>query len=166
MPKYIRNCIVCYSFSKSLSLPGERIGYMAISPDMEDYDQVENGVIVSNRALGYVNAPSLFQLVAKDCLEEKVDIEIYNRNRMLLYNSLRAMGFSCVKPEGAFYLLLKSPEEDEEAFVMEGKKHNLIMVSTRSFGCPGYVRLAYCIPYETIEKSLDAFQKLAEHYRI
>ncbi len=166
MPKYIRNCIVCYSFSKSLSLPGERIGYMAISPDMEDYDQVENGVIVSNRALGYVNAPSLFQLVAKDCLEEKVDIEIYNRNRMLLYNSLRAMGFSCVKPEGAFYLLLKSPEEDEEAFVMEGKKHNLIMVSTRSFGCPGYVRLAYCIPYETIEKSLDAFQKLTEHYRI
>lgn len=164
MPKFVKNCIVCYSFSKSLSLPGERIGYIAISPDMENYKEVENALIVSNRALGYINAPSLFQLVIKTCLEEKVNVEIYDRNRKLLYEELQKMGFSCVKPQGAFYMLLKSPEKDEAAFVQEGKKHNIIMVPAMTFGCPGYVRLAYCIPYETVKKSIEAFRKLAEHY--
>jgi len=164
MPKYIKNCIVCYSFSKSLSLPGERIGYMAISPDIESCQEIEDALIVSNRALGYINAPSLFQLVVKDCLEEKVNVDIYDKNRRLLYESLTAMGFTCVKPQGAFYMLVKSPVANEQDFVNEGKKHHIIMVSTSSFGCPGYVRLAYCIPYETIERSLPAFQKLAETY--
>lgn len=164
MPNYIKNCIVCYSFSKSLSLPGERIGYMAVSPDMEDYQQVEDALIVSNRALGFINAPSLFQLVVKECLEEKVNVEVYDRSRRLLYEGLKALGFTCIKPQGAFYMLVKSPVADEQEFVEEGKKHNILMVSTKTFGCPGYVRLAYCIPYETIEKSMKAFAELAKHY--
>lgn len=164
VPKYIKNCIVCYSFSKSLSLPGERIGYIAVSPDIESYQDIEDALIVSNRALGYINAPSLFQLVVKDCLEEKVNVNIYDKNRKLLYESLTALGFTCVKPQGAFYMLVKSPVADEWDFVAEGKKHHIIMVSTSSFGCPGYVRLAYCIPYDTIERSLPAFRKLAETY--
>lgn len=164
MPKYIKNCIVGYSFSKSLSLPGERIGYLAISPEIESYQELEDALIVSNRALGFINAPSLFQLVVKDCLEEKVNIDIYDKNRKLLYESLTTLGFTCVKPQGAFYMLVKSPVANEQEFVDEGKKHHILMVSTSSFGCPGYVRLAYCVPYETIERSLPAFQKLAETY--
>lgn len=164
MPKYMKNCIVCYSFSKSLSLPGERIGYIAIPPDMEDYKSIENALIVSNRALGYINAPSMFQLVIKACLEEPANVAVYDRNRQMLYKGLRDLGFSCVKPQGAFYMLLKSPDKDLEAFVRKGKEYHLIMVSAESFGCPGYVRLAYCIPYKTVKKSMEAFRKLAEHY--
>ncbi len=163
LPKFIKNSIVAYSFSKSLSLPGERIGYLAVTPDMSDAGAVAGGIIVALR-IGYVNAPSMFQLVIKDCLEEKVDLEFYDTNRKCLYEGLTKLGFTCVKPEGAFYLFVKSPVADESEFVAEGKKHNLLMVPASSFGCPGYVRLAYCIPYDKVKRSLNAFAELAKKY--
>ena len=164
MTKYVKNCLVCYSFSKSLSLPGERIGYLAIPKQIDAYEEMQSALVVANRCLGFINAPSLFQLVAKECLYEETDIETYDKNRMLLYNGLTEMGFECVKPQGAFYLFVKSPVPDEKAFVQEAKKHNLILVSASSFGCPGYVRLAYCVSYDMIKRSLPAFKKLAQTY--
>lgn len=164
MTKHIKNCIVCYSFSKSLSLPGERIGYLAIPNQIDEYKEMQSALVVANRCLGYINAPSMFQLVAKKCLYEKTDVEAYDRNRMLLYNGLTKLGFECVKPQGAFYLFVKSPTADEKAFVQEAKKQNIILVSATTFGCPGYVRLAYCVPYDMIERSLPAFERLAKQY--
>lgn len=163
MPNYIKNCIVGYSFSKSLSLPGERIGYLAVSPSMTDADTVFSALVVALR-VGYVNAPSLLQLVIKDCLEEKVDLEFYDTNRKCLYEGLTKLGFTCVKPEGAFYLFVKSPVENEVDFVNEGKKHNILMVPATSFGCPGYVRLAYCIPTDKVKRSLTGFAEMAKKY--
>lgn len=163
LPKYIKNSVVCYSFSKSLSLPGERIGYLAVSPSMSGVSDVVGGIIVALR-IGYVNAPSMFQLVVKECLEEKVDLEFYDTNRKCLYEGLKNLGFTCVKPEGAFYLFVKSPVADENEFVAEGKKLNLLMVPATSFGCPGYVRLAYCIPSDKVKRSLASFAELAKKY--
>ncbi len=160
LPKFIKNSVVAYSYSKSLSLPGERIGYLAVSPDFEDAENFIAGLTVNLR-IGYVNAPSLFQLVVKECLEEKVDLEFYDKNRRTLYEGLSKLGFECVKPEGAFYLFVKSPVADENVFVAEAKKFNIIMVPATSFGCPGYVRLAYCISYDKVVRSLEAFKKLA-----
>lgn len=160
-PAVIKNCIIVYSFSKSLSLAGERIGYMAVSRQIDYYDTLIKALVVANRCLGYVNAPSLFQLVVADCLEVKTDVAFYDRNRKLLYEALTDLGFSCVKPEGAFYLLVKSPTEDEEVFVRQAKMHNILIVPASSFGCPGYVRLAYCVSHEMIRRSLPAFAKLA-----
>ena len=162
IPAIIPNSIFIYSFSKTLSLPGERIGYMAVSKSLEGYEEMIGALVVANRCLGYVNAPSLFQLVVGDCLEMKADIAFYDRNRRLLYDKLVELGFSVVKPDGAFYLLVKSPMPDEEEFVSAGKKQHIIMVSTKSFGCPGYVRIAYCVPYDRIERSLPAFERLAQ----
>lgn len=164
VPDYIKNCIVVYSFSKSLSLSGERIGYMAISKQIAEYETMQNALVVANRCIGYINAPSLFQLVVADCLDITADIGFYDRNRKLLYESLTGFGFDCVKPEGAFYLLVKSPTENEAEFVAKGKEFHLIMVPATSFGCPGYVRLAYCVSYDTIARSLPAFEKLAAVY--
>ena len=164
MTKHVKNCIVCYSFSKSLSLPGERIGYLAIPGQIDAYDEVQPAIVVANRCLGYVNAPSLFQLVIGECIDAEVDVETYDRNRILLYNSLTEMGFQCVKPQGAFYLFVKSPVADENEFVEAAKKHNLIIVSAKSFGCPGYVRLAYCVSYDMIQRSIPAFKALAQEY--
>ena len=164
MTKYVKNCLVCYSFSKSLSLPGERIGYLAIPKQIDAYEEMQSALVVANRCLGYINAPSLFQLVAKECLYEETDVAAYDKNRMLLYNSLTEMGFECVKPQGAFYLFVKAPTEDEKEFVREAKKHNIILVSATTFGCPGYVRLAYCVSYDMIERSLRAFGELAKIY--
>lgn len=164
MTKHVKNCLVCYSFSKSLSLPGERIGYLAIPKQIDAYEEMQSALVVANRCLGFINAPSLFQLVAQQCLYEETDIETYDKNRQLLYNSLTEMGFECVKPQGAFYLFMKSPTEDEKEFVREAKKHNLILVSATTFGCPGYVRLAYCVPYDMIERSLPAFKAVAQIY--
>lgn len=164
MTKHVKNCLVCYSFSKSLSLPGERIGYLAIPKQIDAYEEMQSALVVANRCLGFINAPSLFQLVAQQCLYEETDIETYDKNRQLLYNSLTEMGFECVKPQGAFYLFLKSPTADEKEFVREAKKHNLILVSATTFGCPGYVRLAYCVPYDMIERSLPAFKAVAQTY--
>ncbi len=164
MTKHIKNCLVCYSFSKSLSLPGERIGYLAIPKQIDAYEEMQAALVVANRCLGYINAPSLFQLVAKECLYEETDVKAYNENRLLLYNSLTQMGFECVKPQGAFYLFMKSPVPDESQFVKEAKKHNLILVSATTFGCPGYVRLAYCVSNDMIRRSLPAFSALAKSY--
>ena len=165
-PAFIKNCIIVYSFSKSLSLSGERIGYMAVSKQIDYYEILINALVVANRCIGYINAPSLFQLVVADCLEVKTDVAFYDRNRKLLYETLTGFGFECVRPEGAFYLLIKSPVEDEAVFVEQAKKHNILIVPAASFGCPGYARLAYCVSHELIQRSLPAFEKLAADYNL
>lgn len=161
---YYRNSIVGYSYSKSLSLPGERIGYVVCNSDIDDFKDVMPALNVANRILGFVNAPSLFQRVIAKCLDSTVDMNIYKRNRDLLYNHLIKIGFSCVKPEGAFYLFPKSLIPDDVEFANEAKKFNLLIVPGSSFKCPGHFRLSYCISYDKIEKSLDSFDKLAKKY--
>lgn len=162
LTKYYKNTIVGYSFSKSLSLPGERIGYLVIPKEIDDYKMVQGAANVANRILGYVNAPSMFQLVVAKCIDESTDVAYYNRNRETLYNGLKEMGFSCIKPEGAFYLFVKSPIEDDKAFCEMAKKYHLLMVAGSNFGCAGFVRIAYCVAYETIVNSLPKFKELAE----
>lgn len=161
VPDYYRNTIVGYSFSKSLSLPGERIGYLVIPSEISDFEQVYAAAGVANRILGYVNAPSMFQLVIERCLEETTDISYYERNRNTLYEGLSKLGFECVKPDGAFYLFVKSPIEDEKVFSDMAKKYHILIVPGSGFGCPGYVRIAYCVSYETIVNSLPHFAELA-----
>ncbi|MDO4344580.1 MAG: pyridoxal phosphate-dependent aminotransferase [Eubacteriales bacterium] len=160
LTKYYENTIVGYSFSKSLSLPGERIGYLVIPDEAEDSELIINAANVANRILGYVNAPSLFQRVVAKCLDAKADVAYYDRNRTALYEGLKKAGFSCIKPEGAFYLFVKSPVEDESVFCDMAKKYNLLLVPGSSFACPGFVRLAYCVSYETIINSLPKFEEL------
>lgn len=160
LTKYYKNTVVGYSFSKSLSIPGERIGYLLIPNEVDDYENVVVAANVANRILGYVNAPSLMQLVVARCIDAEVDIDIYNKNRELLYNSLVEFGYECIKPEGAFYLFVKSLEEDDVAFAAAAKKHNILIVPGSSFGCPGYCRIAYCVSYDTIKNSLPGFKKL------
>lgn len=162
---YHKNVLVCYSYSKSLSLPGERIGYIAISPDADDADTIFASVCGAGRALGFVCAPSMFQLVVQKCVEETSDVSIYKRNRDILYNGLCEMGYEGPKPDGAFYLFVKALEEDASAFCEKAKKYELLLVPGDGFGCPGYVRIAYCVTTEQIEKSLPAFKKLAEEYK-
>lgn len=159
--KFYDNTVVCYSYSKSLSLPGERIGYLVIPDEMEDSRQVFSAASIANRVLGSVNAPSLMQRVIKRCVNEKVNLEAYDKNRNLLYNSLKELGFQCIKPEGAFYLFVKSPMEDEMEFVNLCKSHRVLVVPGSSFACPGYVRIAYCVSYQQIERSLPAFKEIA-----
>lgn len=166
IPDFYRNTIVGYSFSKSLSLPGERIGYLVLPSEMDDSENVKNAANVANRILGYVNAPSLFQRVVARCLNEKVDTAYYDRNRETLYEGLKRAGLTCIKPEGAFYLFVKSPVEDEKLFCEEAKKYKLLLVPGSSFDCPGYVRLAYCVSYEMIVRSLPHFEELMKKYRI
>lgn len=161
---YYHNTIVGYSFSKSLSLPGERIGYLVIPDKLDDADEIMAGAAVANRILGFVNAPSLMQRVAGECLDAAVNLDYYAENRRLLCEGLEACGFSFVKPEGAFYLWMKSPAEDEKSFVEEAKKEHLLLVPGSSFAGPGYVRLAYCVSPDTIRRSMPAFRRLAEHY--
>lgn len=162
--KYYKNTIVGYSFSKSLSLPGERIGYVVVPNEASDAEDLIHGIEISNRTLGFVNAPSLIQKAVARCLDEKTDVSFYDENRKMLYDGLTNLGFTCIKPEGAFYLWVKSPVANEEEFVEEGKKLHLLMVKGSAFGCGGFVRLAYCVSHETIKNSLPAFAKLAEVY--
>lgn len=162
LTKYYKNTVVGYSFSKSLSLPGERIGYLVIPSEMDDFENVFTAASIATRILGFVNAPSLLQLAVARCINEKTDIEAYNKNRELLYGSLTEYGFQCVKPEGAFYLFLKTPTENEKEFINAALKYNILCVPGSSFACPGYVRLAYCVSYDTIKNSLPSFKKLAE----
>lgn len=164
--KYYRNTIVGYSFSKSLSLPGERIGYLVIPSVVDDAEDVISAAGVATRILGYVNAPSLMQLVVAKCIDETTDISYYERNRNALYDGLTKAGFTCQKPEGAFYLFMKAPEEDDKAFSANAKKYNLLVVPGSSFGCPGYVRIAYCVAYETIVNALPKFELLAKEYNL
>ena len=162
LTKYYDNTIVGYSYSKSLSLPGERIGYLVIPDEVADSEDMLSAANVANRILGFVNAPTLQQKIVKACLNEKTDISYYDRNREALYNGLKECGFDCIKPEGAFYLFVKSPVENEKEFCEAGKKYNILMVPGSSFACPGYVRLAYCVSPEMIKRSFPAFERLAE----
>ncbi len=161
---YYNNSIIGYSYSKSLSLPGERIGYIVANSDLDDFDIFMQGLNVANRVLGFVNAPSLFQRVVARTLGAEVDVDIYKKNRDLLYNHLTKLGFSCVKPNGAFYLFPKSLIEDDVKFCQDAKKFNLLIVPGTAFGCPGHFRISYCVSYDKIEKSLAAFDKLAKLY--
>jgi aspartate aminotransferase len=159
------NTFVCYSYSKSLSLPGERIGYVLVSNRMEDGEDVYAAVCGAGRALGYVCAPSLFQHLIARCIGRTADISIYKKNRDILYSGLTGMGYECAKPDGAFYLFVKALEPDAEAFCDRAKKHELLLVPGDGFGCPGYVRISYCVRTDQIEASLPAFEKLAEEYK-
>lgn len=165
LTKYYANTIVGYSYSKSLSLPGERIGYLVIPDEVADFEDVVCAANVANRILGYVNAPSLMQLAVAQCLDASTDVAAYDTNRTLLYNALTEYGYECAKPEGAFYLWVKALEEDDKAFVAKAKEYNLLVVPGSAFMCSGYVRIAYCVDKAMIERSLPAFQKLAESYR-
>ena len=164
LTKYYNNTVVGYSYSKSLSLPGERIGYLVIPDEADGSEELISAATIANRTLGCVNAPSLIQKVVAKCLDAKTDLAAYDKNRQALYNGLKECGFECIKPQGAFYLFVKSPVEDEKAFCEAGKKYNILMVPGSSFACPGYVRLAYCVSYETIVNSLPEFKKLAAEY--
>ena len=166
LTKYYANTIVGYSYSKSLSLPGERIGYLVIPDEASDSEKLIGAVNVATRILGFVNAPTLQQKVIKACLNEKTDISYYDRNRETLYNGLKNLGFDCIKPEGAFYLFVKSPIADEKEFCNEAKKYIILIVPGSSFACPGYVRMAYCVSYETIVNSLPKFAELAKQYNL
>lgn len=164
LTKYYRNTIVCYSYSKSLSLPGERIGYIFVNPTAENAKQLYLAVCGAGRALGYVCAPSLFQKMVARCQGVTSDVSVYEKNRDLLAGALREYGFSCVQPDGAFYLFVKSPEPDANAFCERAKEYNLLLVPGDDFGCSGYVRIAYCVSPDMIRRSLPAFKKLAEKY--
>lgn len=165
VPNYYPNTLVCYSYSKSLSLPGQRIGYVLVPPQAEDADIVYAAVCGAGRALGYVCAPSLFQLVAAECTGQTADIEIYHKNRDLLLNALRDMGYTCAQPDGAFYLFPRSLEPDARAFCERAKKYDLVLVPGDSFGCPGHVRISYCVPTEQIQRALHKFEQLAAEYK-
>jgi len=164
MPAFYDETIVCYSFSKSMSLPGERIGYIALGAGMSSWRDVYASVMGAGRALGYVNPPSLFQRVIEKCIGHTSDVSVYRENRDLLCSSLRALGFECVEPQGAFYLFMRSPEPDAKAFSERAKRHELMLVPADDFGCPGYVRIAYCVSMAQIERSVPAFEALAEEY--
>ncbi|HBA63750.1 MAG TPA: pyridoxal phosphate-dependent aminotransferase [Lachnospiraceae bacterium] len=164
LTKYYANTIVGYSYSKSLSLPGERIGYLVIPDEAADSEDLISAACVANRILGFVNAPTLQQRVVAKCLNESTDISFYDRNRETLYQGLKELGFECIKPEGAFYLFVKSPTADEKEFCAKAKEFHILMVPGSSFGCPGFVRLAYCVAHETIVNSLPKFAELAECY--
>lgn len=164
LTKYYANTIVGYSFSKSLSLPGERIGYLVIPDEASDSSDLISAASVATRILGFVNAPTLQQKMVVKCLNEQTDISYYDRNRETLYNGLSECGFTCIKPEGAFYLFVKSPIENEKEFCEAAKKYNILIVPGSSFGCPGYVRMAYCVAYETIVNALPKFKELAKEY--
>ncbi len=159
---YYNNTLVCYSFSKSLSLPGERIGYIAVNPEMENSRTIYLSVCGAGRSLGYVCAPSLFQRVVSKCLDAKVNIEAYEKNRNLLYDALCEYGYECVKPDGAFYLFVKSPLESATAFYEKAKEHEILVVPCDDFGVQGYVRIAYCVDYNRIKNSLPGFKQLAK----
>lgn len=161
---YYPNTVVCYSYSKSLSLPGERIGYLVIPDEMESSAEVFTAATIANRVMGSVNAPSLMQRVIKRCLDVETNIAAYDKNRNRLYSGLLELGFTCIKPEGAFYLFMKSPVPDEKEFCESCKKHHVLVVPGSSFACPGYVRIAYCVSYEQIERSLPAFSEIAKEY--
>ena len=160
LPDCCKNTIVGYSWSKSLSLPGERIGYLVIPSDIVDAQLIIDAAVVANRMLGFVNAPSLMQLAVARCLDASTDIAAYDANRKLLYNGLHELGYECEYPAGAFYLWVKTPVPEPE-FVALAKKYNLLLVPGASFGCEGYVRLAYCVSGDMIKRSMAAFAKLA-----
>lgn len=162
--KYYDNTIVAYSYSKSLSLPGERIGYIVIPDESDESDEFIAAATIANRVSGCVNAPSLMQLVIERCVDAEADVEFYRKNGEILYRGLTEAGFDCLKPEGAFYLWMKSPIPDDKKFVAKAKEYNILMVPGSSFAGPGYVRLAYCVSRETCQNSIEKFKELAKEY--
>lgn len=166
LTKYYDNTIVCYSFSKSLSLPGDRIGYILVPDEVADFELVYKSVCGAGRSLGYVCAPSMMQFVIRKCVGQTGDISVYKHNRDLLVSAFSEYGFKVAKPDGAFYLFMKSPEKDAAAFCEKAKKYELLLVPSDSFGFPGYVRLSYCVSTAMIEKSLPSFRALAEEYNL
>ena len=164
IPNYYRNTVVGYSYSKSLSLPGERIGYLVLPSEIDDAGDMISAANVANRILGFVNAPSLQQRVVAKCLNEKTDVDFYAENRQMLMDGLREAGYTFVEPQGAFYLWLKSPEEDEKAFVAKCKEKQILIVPGSSFGCAGWTRVAYCVSHETVRNSLPGFREVAASY--
>ncbi len=165
LTKYYKNTIVCYSYSKSFSLPGERIGYILVPDDVSDFERVYGAIAGAARVLTHVNAPSLFQRVIARCADMKPDLSAYEKNGKMLYQGLMDAGFSCVRPQGAFYLFPRALESDDYAFCERAKKYDLLLVPGTDFGCPGHFRAAYCVKTEMIERSLPLFKKLAEEYR-
>ena len=163
LTKYYKNTVVGYSFSKSLSLPGERIGYLVMPDELDDAERIIAGAAIANRILGFVNAPALQQLTIAKVLDSKVDVEIYNKNRELLYRKLTEFGYECIKPQGAFYMFIKAPGGDDQAFVQKAKSEHILLVGGTFFACPGYLRLAYCVDYDMIERSLPGFKRLIEN---
>ena len=162
---YYDNTLVCYSYSKSLSLPGERIGYIAVCPTMQDGSNIYLAVCGAGRSLGYVCAPSLFQQVIARCIDAKVNVEAYKENRDILYDNLTAYGYECVKPDGAFYLFVKALEEDAYKFFERAKAHEILVVPCDDFGVSGYVRIAYCTDKAKVIGALPAFEALAKEYK-
>ncbi len=165
VPNYYDDTVVCYSYSKSLSLPGERMGYILVSNKVQNAQEVYAAVCGAGRALGYVCAPSLFQMVVAKCAGMTSDLSVYAKNRDLLYRGLTELGFTCVKPDGAFYLFLKAKEKDAVAFCEKAKKYELLLVPGDDFAGPGYVRISYCVSTEQIERAMPAFAKLAAEYK-
>ena len=165
IPNYYKNTLVCYSFSKSLSLPGERIGYIFVPPMADGHDDVYFAVCGAGRALGFVCAPSLFQKMVPHCIGKTSDISVYKKNRDLLIDALTSFGYHAVRPDGAFYLFVKALEPDAHAFCEKAKAHDLLVVPSDSFGFPGYVRISYCVSTDMIERSLPAFEALAKEYQ-
>ena len=162
---YYKNTLVCYSYSKALSLPGERIGYIAVSDEMENSEEVYAAICGAGRSLGYVCAPSLFQKVIAKCVRATSDINTYKENRDILYNGLTKLGYNCVKPDGAFYLFVEALEEDANAFSEKAKQYELLLVPGDDFGCPGYVRISYCVKQSQIINAMPAFEKLMSEYK-
>ena len=165
IPCYYENSFVCYSYSKALSLPGERIGYIFVSPTMKDAGDVYAAVCGAGRALGYVCAPSLMQYTIAQCLEDTADISIYEKNRKLLYEGLTNIGYTVIKPDGAFYMFVKALEDDAFKFYERAKNFELLLVPSDDFGCKGFVRISYCVDTQLIENSLPAFKALYEDYK-
>ena len=165
LTKYYDNTVVCYSFSKSLSIPGERIGYVLVCPRCNDFTSVYQAVCGAGRALGFVCAPSLLQKILPYCLGKTSDISIYDRNRKLLIESLSAFGLETVRPDGAFYLFIKAPLGDANEFCERAKKYEILIVPSDDFGCSGYARLAYCVTTEQIQRAMPAFERLAKSYK-
>lgn len=160
--KYYRNTVVCYSWSKSLSLPGERIGYLVLPSEMDDFENAVQAANIANRVLGYVNAPTLIQRTVARCIDCTTDIDVYDKNRKTLYDGLTDAGYDCVYPAGAFYMWVKAPGGDDKVFCAKAKQHNILVVPGSSFACPGYVRIAYCVSYDTIVNSLPGFKAVME----
>ena len=165
IPNDYKNTIVAYSFSKSLSLPGDRIGYLALRSEVEDFENIVAAVAVATRITGFINAPGLQQLVCARCCDETVDISFYDKNRKRLYDALTAYGYEMPKPEGAFYLFVKTPTENDLEFVEKIKEHRILLTPGSGFGCPGYVRIAYCVAPGTIEGALPGFKAMMEYYK-
>lgn len=165
-PDFYRNTIVSYSFSKSLSLAGERIGYLTIPTEVEDSENVIKAVRLAMGRLGFVNAPALFQRIVGECIDEQVDLEYYAKNREILYGTLKQCGYECIEPKGAFYIFVKAPDNNEERFLELARKRHLIFVGGSSFGYSGYVRLSFCCKYEVLQRATDALKHLADDCRL